>query len=157
MLLYILLPRHPPPRHAYIHWQTSHSNMLSFMRRTHKHTHTRTDKVAGISSVTAIAVSQKKYVARLIRAATLRVFHRIHSFPAMCIVESYVVLHRVSFVLCLSRRRPSPVLTCALHTVCLMIPCLSEMRRTGNDLCLFVFLGDSVRVNQVLLKPSLQQ
>lgn len=44
----------------------------------------------------------------------------------------HCVVLQATFVVCLSYRRPSPVLTCVLHTVCLMIPCLSGMRRTGN-------------------------
>lgn len=60
----------------------------------------------------------------------------------MFCVESYIVLLSASFVFCLAYRRPSPVLTYVLHTVCLMIPCLSEMRRIGNYCCPFVtFLG----------------
>lgn len=84
-------------RHAYIHWQTSHSNMFSFMRHTHK-PHTHADTVTGISSVTVIAVSQRKYVDRLIQVAISRVFHGIHSFPVvplLCVMLSVTLSYTV--------------------------------------------------------------
>lgn len=105
--------------------------------------------------MTVIAVSQKKYVDRLIRAAVSRAFHGIPLFPVMSLschmsthvfcVESCVMLHCAPFVFCLDCRKPSRVLTCVLHTVCLTIPCLSEMRRIGTGCCLmFLFLRESI-------------
>ena len=63
----------------------------------------------------------------------------------MFYAESYIVLHRSPFVFCLGCRRPSRVLTWLLRTVCLTIPCLSEMTRTGTDCrAVLLFFGESI-------------
>lgn len=132
-------------RYAYIHWQTLHSSVFTFYETHINRPDTRRDTVAHVPSVTVIAVSQKKYADRLIRAAASRVFffsffflqdsfHFCYVTATFC-VESRILLHLAPFVLWPHRRKPSPVLTCSLPAVRLVILRLSKMRKICADCC----------------------
>lgn len=129
-------------RYAYIHWQTLHSSVFTFYETHINRPDTRRDTVAHVPSVTVIAVSQKKYADRLIRAAVSRGF--FFSFflwdsfnfcyvTATFCFESRILLHRAPFVLWPHRRKPSSVLTCLLPAVRLVILCPSKMRKICAD------------------------
>lgn len=83
---------------------TNSSKHVHFYEAHINHSDTHIDTVPGISSVTVIAVSQKKYVDRLIRAAVSRAFHGIPLFPVMslpcflCWELRYVTLCSICFL-----------------------------------------------------------
>lgn len=63
-------------RYAYIHWQTSHSNMLTFMRHTHAYTH-----IYLLSDSDCHQSEEIWWQTTVIQAPVSRVSNGISSFP----------------------------------------------------------------------------
>ena len=111
--------------------------LYTLANKSFKHAHfyeariNHTDAVTGISSVTVDCHQSGGTCWQTNSSASIRSFSW-DSFISCHVTLMFWFLSVVPFVFCLDYRRPSPVLTCVLHTACLMIPCLSEMRRTGN-------------------------